>query len=118
MKKNQTPAEEKLRQKLRKRQCLWYKFYRQKALFLYREETGVDRFVVVDFYCHVLKLIIEVDGAVHADPDIEQIDKIKELLLQQQGYTILRFSNERVVHDREWVIATIRQVMADISVDI
>ena len=55
LRKTQTDAEKKLWQKLRNKQFLWYKFFRQYGISSY----------IVDFYCAQLKLVIELDGSQH-----------------------------------------------------
>mgnify|MGYP001770978009 FL=1 len=55
MRREPTPAEDKLWQKLRHKQILGYKFRRQHT---------IDRFIV-DFYCGEARLVVEVDGEVH-----------------------------------------------------
>ena len=54
-----TPAERVLWEKLRARQFLGLKFRRQ---------HGIGRFVA-DFFCPSRKLVIEVDGEIHDDPN-------------------------------------------------
>ncbi|MCQ2362505.1 MAG: endonuclease domain-containing protein [Acidaminococcaceae bacterium] len=38
-------------------------------------------------------MIIELDGSGHYMPEQEQYDKRRTILLQQEGYMVLRFSN-------------------------
>ncbi len=59
------------------------KFRRQHPIGLY----------IADFYCHKLKLVIEIDGAVHDHPEVIEADKIRQLDLENWGYTVIRFSN-------------------------
>ena len=47
---------------------------------------------IVDFYCDIYGLIIELDGAVH-DSTVEY-DQARDKILTDQGFTILRFSND------------------------
>lgn len=63
--KNPTPAEKQLWTKLRGKHLLGLKFLFQHPIF-YRYENK-KRFFVADFYCHKLKLVIEVDGGIHID---------------------------------------------------
>src|SRR6476659_6867945 len=92
-----TPAEELLWNYLRTNE--WkLKFRRQHPLSLY----------VVDFYCHALKLIIEVDGLIHENEDVKRNDIERENNLKSFGLTILRFKNEEVITKLESVLETIK----------
>ena len=74
LRKNQTPAEQILWEMLRDRRFLNLKFRRQHQIGDY----------IADFYCHDLKLIIELDGSVHRLSDVE-----KNKILRIQNQTIL-----------------------------
>jgi very-short-patch-repair endonuclease len=74
LRKNPTLAEKILWRELRKKQ-LGYEFHRQ---------IPIDHFVV-DFYCHELMLVIEVDGASHDSDDARAKD------LDRQGLRIWVF---------------------------
>jgi very-short-patch-repair endonuclease len=54
-------------------------------------------FYIVDFYCHKVKLIVEVDGYIHNLPDEKRKDKIREKALETLGNTIIRFTNRQVL---------------------
>jgi very-short-patch-repair endonuclease len=49
-----------------------------------------------DFYCHKIKLIIEVDGKIHDKEENKNYDKQREDDLRRLGYTIIRFKNEEI----------------------
>ena len=100
LRKNPTPAEAILWQALRNKQLEGLRFRRQHP---------VGNFVL-DFYCPFCKLVVEVDGEIHcdrADYDNARTDKLAEY-----GYTVLRFSNERVLNDLPQVLAEIRRVVS------
>jgi len=101
MRKNPTPAEEKLWQHLRRKQVLGYKFRRQHAF---------ERFIV-DFYCHDAGLVIEVDGPIHQYTPEE--DAIRQEFLESQGLRVLRFTNEQVMMNIEEVLKTITRVLQE-----
>lgn len=58
---------------------------------------------ILDFYCHFLKLVIEVDGSIHDQPDIKINDKERQHLLQKEGLIVLRFTNDLVEKNFEEV---------------
>lgn len=92
MRSNPTWYENRLWQKLRKRQLMGLHFRRQAPLFGY----------IVDFLCVGAALVVEVDGAVHD----EQLayDARRDEQLEECGYTVLRFDNEIVEADLAWVL--------------
>jgi len=64
LRKRMTPCENILWERLKGKHFLGYKFRRQHPLYKY----------IVDFYCHQLKLVIEVDGSVHLGADAVEYD--------------------------------------------
>ena len=48
---------------------------------------------IVDFYCHKAKLVIELDGSGHYEPEQEQKDLVRTEYLEAQGLKVLRFTN-------------------------
>ena len=109
LKHNQTAAERILREHLRAKKFHWLKFHRQKPLFVYREHSWIDRFFIADFYYHPSKLIIEIDGSIHDKKDIKAYDQFREYLLKESGYRILRFTNDMVESDIEFVLNKIEE---------
>ena len=97
LRKKMTNAEKILWHKIRSKKLNGYKFRRQHP---------VQRFIA-DFYCHELKLIIEVDGAYHKQNHQKEYDKNREEILRFQGIEIIRFSNEEVFRDLQGVLQKI-----------
>ena len=95
---NLTLAESILWSYLRKK-SLGYKFRRQHPISIY----------IADFYCHALKLIIEVDGGIHTDLDVQRCDLERQKYLESEGISFLRFTNEDVKMRTEQVIAKIEE---------
>ena len=73
------------------------KFRRQHPLGIY----------IADFYCHKIKLIIEVDGNIHNKKEIKEYDIERENSLIAEGYTVIRFSNYQILNKIEFVLSTI-----------
>jgi len=55
----------------------------------FRRQHPIGKFIV-DFYCHELLLVIELDGSIHNKPEIAERDEGRELELKKLGLTILR----------------------------
>jgi len=104
LRNNQTDAEKLLWEKLRGNQT-GYKFRRQHPLINY----------IVDFYCHALRLVIEVDGDVHLTPAGKMEDADKDATLVSNGYKILRFTNLHVLSDIDDVMQIILSEMKSLE---
>lgn len=98
LRRHQTDAEQKLWYHLRNRQLLNLKFRRQVLIEPY----------IVDFACFYPKLVIELDGGQHAVQ--QQYDDNRTKLLQQHGYTVLRFWNHEGLVQTDAVLARIISV--------
>jgi len=96
-----TFAEQALWKLLRDRRLADLKFRRQSPLSIY----------VADFYCHALKLVVELDGGVHTDPRQRAHDENRDFYLRSLGCTILRFRNEDVFERPEAVLDRILEVV-------
>lgn len=83
LRNNMTKAEIILWSRLREKKINGYKFRRQQPVFDY----------IVDFYCHELKLIIEVDGEIHSLPEKINYDSKRDKILKINGYHIIRLTN-------------------------
>ncbi len=93
--KEPTASEHLLWQALRNKQCAGRKFRRQQPIGGF----------IVDFLCADEKLIIEVDGEIHAAQ--READAERQHLLEQAGYRVLRFTANQVESQRDAVLATI-----------
>ncbi len=70
---------------------LWYQFLRKYSLQFKRQyQIGI---YIVDFYCYKAKLIVELDGSQHYDPENQEYDRKRTEFLENQGFQVLRFSN-------------------------
>jgi very-short-patch-repair endonuclease len=49
--------------------------------------------IEVDFYWPDLKLVVEIDGPHHGRPSTRREDRLKERILEQAGYEVLRFGD-------------------------
>lgn len=96
LRQNLTPAEARLWSALRNKQLNGLRF---------RCQHPVGNFIL-DFYCPACKLVVEVDGDIHASQT--EYDQSMTAKLGEYGYQVLRFSNEEVIHDLPKVLDKIR----------
>ena len=103
LRQNETDAERLLWRLLRNRSLAGAKFRRQHPFPPY----------VLDFYCHELKLAIELDGGQHNLPEGRLHDKVRTAKLAEHGIRVLRFWNHEVLRDTESVLEAIYQAIVE-----
>jgi len=99
LRRSETAAEKKVWELLRNRKFMNLKFLRQHPIYF--DDEGNKRFILADFYCHKLKLILEIDGKIHdarKDEDLWRDEKIKE-----RGIQTIRVRNEEI-EKLEWLL--------------
>jgi very-short-patch-repair endonuclease len=74
---------------------LWNVLRNKSTGYKFRRQHPIDMFII-DFYCAEAKLVIEIDGASHAELDQEEYDKARTKWLEERGYKVIRISNEDV----------------------
>jgi len=100
-----TQAESLLWEALKGKQLDGLKFRRQHPVHLY----------IADFYCHKLRLIIEIDGAYHNFEKQQLLDKQRTLDLESQGLKVIRFTNWEVENNLKGVLIRIRKIAKEIA---
>lgn len=98
LKREMTEAETILWGKLRARRLNELKFRRQHP---------VGKFIL-DFYCHELKLAVEIDGSIHTIDEIQERDAGRTYMLKEWEITVMRFTNEEVLNNIDFVLKTIQ----------
>ena len=99
-----TPAEQVFWLRL-KEQFPKYKFRRQHPISIY----------IVDFYCHKLKLVIEIDGSVHDSEEAKLNDEKRQNDLENLNLIVIRFTNNQVKNEIELVIEKIFSTIEKIT---
>ena len=100
LRKNMTPAEKLFWQHIRHEQFHQLRFLRQHPLFYsYNDHL---KFFIADFYCHQLRLVIEIDGGIHESQ--KDYDVIRTDILQTMKLKVVRFKNEDVLNNIEKVL--------------
>jgi very-short-patch-repair endonuclease len=99
LRQRETSAEQVLWECLRDRRLANLKFRRQHPV----PQTTY----VVDFFCYEHRLVVELDGEIHARQ--VEADRVRQQALEALGLRVLRFPNEMVFHDLTSVLAAILQ---------
>lgn len=105
LRSNMTSAELVLWKKLKDRRIFKVRFRRQHP---------VDIFVL-DFYCHELKLAIEVDGEIHYKSETLEYDKGRTHDLEKLGIKLIRFTNEQIFNNLDEVQKVIHNSINDLA---
>ncbi|HAM11615.1 MAG: hypothetical protein A2X05_06065 [Bacteroidetes bacterium GWE2_41_25] len=102
LRKNATLAENILWKKLRDRKLFKVKFRRQHPVGLF----------IVDFYCHEIKLVIEIDGGIHNSKESKEYDSARQHFIESLGLTVIRFSNHEVIFEMSSVLCSIHHYIS------
>jgi very-short-patch-repair endonuclease len=105
MRKNLTNAEKVLWKYLKK--------FRTEG-FIFRRQHPID-FFIADFYCHKIKLVIEVDGDIHLNKDKIKYDESRSGELERFGIRVIRFKNEEVINNTDFVLNKIKSIISESS---
>jgi len=114
LRKNQTPSEKLLWEKLRRKRFSGFKFLRQHPVF-YHIGSGRIEFYIPDFYCSKLKLVIEVDGPIHDFH--EEYDNERDTKLLKKEIRVIRFRNEELAN-LDGIIKRVEEIVAQREIQI
>lgn len=105
MRKNPTEAERAMWKILRKFRHIGFLFRRQHPI----------EFYVADFYCHKLRLVIEVDGEIHTEKNIQSHDEGRTGELERFGIKVLRFTNSEILNGSDLVVERINATIQELT---
>ncbi len=80
--------------------------------FLFRRQQAIGK-SIVDFCCLKQRLIIELDGSVHAQPSQLARDERRDQRLRALGYRVARLSNGMVLNAPEEFIKRVQQLVSE-----
>ena len=104
LRKNMSDAEWSLWQVLRGGQIEGFRFRRQHPIGVF----------VADFVCLEKRLIIEVDGAQHAEPAQIKHDIDRTRWLESRGYRVVRFWTNEITENQDGVLDSIWAVLQEL----
>jgi very-short-patch-repair endonuclease len=100
-----TDAEQKLWWHLRRLRVGTSHFRRQATIGPY----------FADFACHEKRLIVEIDGAGHAEQAQMSADAMRTKFLNSRGYRVLRFWNNDILEETDAVMTVIFEALTGAS---
>jgi very-short-patch-repair endonuclease len=98
-------AEKRLWHFLRAEKFRGYKFRRQAAIGSY----------VVDFVCFSARLIVELDGPQHLEPDVARHDERRASWLRSRGYRLMRYRNQELDENIHGVVDAIAGALTELA---
>ena len=107
LRKNQTKEE----------RHLWYDFLRGYPVRFIRQKI-IGQYIV-DFYCAKAKLVIELDGSQHYEPQDQRKDAERTAFLEDYGLTVIRIPNNEVNRNFrgvcEYIDTAVKQSLSHIA---
>ena len=100
LRNNMTHAEQVIWEMLKAKQMFGLKFRPQHPMHLF----------IADFYCHSLKLVIEIDGDIHKSIEQKEYDLNREAELKYWDIKVVRFTNEEVENNTGLVKTKIEEL--------
>ncbi|MCT8091110.1 endonuclease domain-containing protein [Acinetobacter sp. C_4_1] len=105
MRHSATDPESLMWQILRAKRFMNLKFRRQHVIKPY----------IVDFYCHEIGLVIELDGSQHATDDAIDYDSERTKFLETLGLTVVRYWNHDVLRQTDVVLEDLWQKCTELK---
>ncbi|WP_313483914.1 endonuclease domain-containing protein [Acinetobacter variabilis] len=105
MRHTATDAEHLMWQILRAKRFMNLKFRRQHVIEPY----------IVDFYCHEIGLVIELDGGQHGTVDAIEYDAERTKFLETLGLRVVRYWNHDVLREIDSVLEDLWNVCLELN---
>ena len=113
--KQLVPLAKQLRKEMTKEERhLWYDFLRSYPVRFSRQKV-LGKYIA-DFYCAEAKLVIELDGTQHYEPDNAQKDDERTEFLKEYGLKVIRIPNNEIGRNFrgvcEYIDAAVKQSLS------
>ena len=100
-----------LRNRVTESESLLWEHLKSKQLGIkFRRQHPIANYIA-DFYCHEIKLIIELDGSIHQLPEVLANDIERQKNLESFGITVIRFTNKELQHNLNAVLNKIKETI-------
>lgn len=107
----------KLRNELTSSEIIFWSLLKQHFLNLrFKRQDPVSN-CIADFYCHKLKLVIEIDGNIHLNEEVKNNDKFRDEFMHSLGLKVVRFTNDEVCKNEEFVVKKLKDIIEEIRVN-
>ncbi|WP_240743182.1 leucine--tRNA ligase [Ilyomonas limi] len=110
-----TPAQYELAKQMRKEhteaeEILWQALRNNQLGVKFRRQHPIDAFIV-DFVALQNKLVVEVDGGYHETEEQKLYDENRTKVLNEIGFTVIRFTNEEILHNLDASLNIIKEAI-------
>ena len=105
LRRNETFTEKKLWEILKNRGYENLKFRRQFPIHPY----------IADFYCHDLRLVIELDGITHETAEKKAYDARRNAMMKKAGFRIIRISDTDFIEKPSLLFDAIDEIIEDVN---
>lgn len=89
---------------------LWECLRNKKMDYKFKRQHIVDE-LIVDFICIEKNMIIEVVGGYHNTIEQKEADDLRTQILNEIGFTVIRFTNQQIIEDIDNVLKYIEQTL-------
>ena len=93
---------------------LWERICKSQLGVRIRRQHPVWKFIA-DFYCHEVKLVIEIDGGIHLRTENKEYDISRDIILKEFQIEILRFTNDEVINEPDLVVEKIKRTIGSLK---
>ena len=101
LRRTMTPCEKLLWNRLKAKNIAGAKFRRQHPI----------KFFIADFYCHEVRIVIEVDGPIHTALEHIEYDANRDAEMDTLGIRVMRFTNDEIKYHTCKVIRLIKALV-------
>lgn len=88
--------------------CFWNAVKTDRFMGLHFRRQQIIHGFIADFYCEELNLVVEIDGGIHEEQ--KDYDKLRDQIINRYGIRIIRFTNEEVLNNGDWVLSRIKEL--------
>ena len=106
-------AKKNRREMTESERVLWGAVRKLNCGYHFRKQHPIGDYIA-DFICLQKKLVIEVDGGYHDDPDQQYDDLMRTQCIEKFGYTVIRFKNEEISTNLPQVLTIIKNHLFNI----
>jgi len=104
LRKNMTEAEK----------VVWERLCKNQLGVRIRIQHPINKYIA-DYYSHKLKLVIEIDGGIHLSKENKENDIGRDIILNEFGIQIIRFTNDQVINDIDQIIEEIKKKIEELK---
>ena len=90
---------------------LWHDFLRYLPVTVHRQKV-IGKYIA-DFYIPAAKIVIELDGSQHFEPEHSEKDRERDAFMKRFRILVLRYTNEYVNRDFSYLCDDIQNHLED-----